>query len=151
MKVLNTQDARVAMMQFIMEVESNDLGHWEDNSTVFCIDGPQGQAWFSGIDGSHMNLFVASYIYEWVGGLEIASVTIQHGAINSVDINFAIESDDDINEFSVRLPCKTETTNQLEKIQTVQFAQAPTKLETWEINVSIDRAVPVKQSFNHQD
>jgi hypothetical protein len=130
MNHLNNEISRTALIQFIMECESNEHGAWNlapDDSKmekIFVISGPQRRAWFIRRNEEHLQMYVAEHIYLWAGAIAINHICINHAAL-AIDINFGIVNDGEITTFGIRFPCIEKSINELKGSETVQLALAP--------------------------
>lgn len=152
--IMNSPESRLAICQFIMELESHDLAHWDGNT--FHVTGPQGKAWFIATAGNHMNIFFAEYIFEWASGITMTNITVEHGKNSGVSLNFAFDTEDGINEYKIRFPITAGRTSKLEVIETAQIAVAPGKdqlndMSAWNVSASSETATPVFHIYNQQD
>jgi hypothetical protein len=134
MNHLHSEVSRIALIQFIMETESNEHGAWALNpehskmDKMFVITGPQKRAWFIRRNEKHMQMYVAPHIFSWAGSITISHICINHAA-ESIDINFGIVNNDEISTFGLRFPCIANTLEKLIESETLQFALAPDNFE----------------------
>jgi hypothetical protein len=150
MNHLHNEISRMALIQFIMETESNEHGSWSLDpehskmDKMFVIKGPQERAWFIRCNQNHMQMYVAPHIYLWAGGITISHICINHAAA-SIDINFGIVNDGEISTFGLRFPCIEYSLDKLNGSETLQFALAPDNFEG-EFNEEITSGIniPVK-------
>jgi hypothetical protein len=151
MNHLKNEASRTALIQFIMETESNDHGTWNlspDNTQMdklFVITGPQKRAWFIRYDDKHMHMhmYVAPHIYSWASAITINHICINHAAL-AIDINFGIVNNDEISTFGLRFPCIETSIKELVGSQTLQFALAPADFEAESNEIVSSVNIPVK-------
>ncbi len=143
---LNMDLIKASLIQFIMECESANHGHWcqqtngEVTIDVFVLTGPQTNSWFARKHEKHLQVYLPGPMFHWASSLPCAGIIINDDSLN---ICYSVKtSDEHIYRLHIRMPLPNERILMIKECQTVQFAERPNLATDYEPELVADKYIP---------